>query len=59
VFSLIRKNLKKERRGRVGVGGSAAMSDSISSWVEVRDTHEDDGSEDGEAVVGSGEGMKV
>ena len=35
------------------------MSDSISSWVEARDTHEDDGSEDGEAVVGFGEGTKV
>jgi hypothetical protein len=31
------------------------MLDSISSWVEARDTHENDGSEDGEAIVGSGE----
>ena len=34
-------------------------SDSISRWVEARDTHEDDGSKDGEAVVGSGEGDKL
>jgi hypothetical protein len=33
--------------------------DSISSWVEARDTHEDDGFEDGEAVVESREGTKV
>ncbi|GMY19221.1 hypothetical protein FCV25MIE_14464 [Fagus crenata] len=29
-----------KRRGRVGVGGSAIVSDLISSWVEARDTHD-------------------
>ena len=35
------------------------MSDSISNWVEARDTHEDDGSEDGKAVVGFGDGDEL